>query len=93
MHDFNCSNADDMNFDLMAERTQYLKESTKGVSEMCKVIEDMRMESEARGKEIGRFDTLFDLVRRGLLTVEQAADSAGVPVIDFCERMSRSAQI
>ena len=27
MHDFNCTDADDMNFDLMAERTRYLKEN------------------------------------------------------------------
>lgn len=26
MHVFNCTRADDMNFELMAERTRYLKE-------------------------------------------------------------------
>lgn len=45
MHDFNCTKADDMNFELMAERTRYLKENPKGVSEMCKIMEDMRKES------------------------------------------------
>lgn len=35
MHDFNCTDADDMNFELMAERTRYLKENPKGVSEIC----------------------------------------------------------
>ena len=45
MHDFNCTQADDMNFELMAERTRYLKENPKGVQEMCKVMEDMRNES------------------------------------------------
>ena len=44
MHDFNCTEADNMNFDLMAERTRYLKENPKGVSEMCKTLEDMRNE-------------------------------------------------
>lgn len=44
MHDFSCTNADDMNFELMAERTRYLKENPKGVQEMCKVMEDMRNE-------------------------------------------------
>lgn len=42
MHDFNCTDASDMNFELLAERTRYLKENPKGVNEMCKVIEDMR---------------------------------------------------
>ena len=45
MHDINCTKADDMNFELMANRTRYLKENPKGVSEMCKIMEDMRIES------------------------------------------------
>ncbi len=45
MHDFNCTRADDMNFELMANRTRYLKENPKGVGEMCKIMEDMRIES------------------------------------------------
>ena len=44
MHDFNCTNADEMYFELLADRTRYLKENPKGVSEMCKVIEDMLRE-------------------------------------------------
>ena len=32
MHDFNCTQASDMNFELMADRTRYLKENPKGVS-------------------------------------------------------------
>lgn len=54
MHDFNCTNADDMNFELMAERTRYLKENPKGVSEMCKIMEDMRKEEREEGREEGR---------------------------------------
>ena len=29
MHDFNCTDANDMNFKLIAERTRYLKENPK----------------------------------------------------------------
>lgn len=47
MHDFNCTDAEDMYFDLMAEKTRYLKENPKGVNEMCKVMEDLRNESYA----------------------------------------------
>ena len=53
MHDFNCTSADDMNFPLLAEKTRYLKENPKGVSEMCKVMEDLRMESIKEGIEQG----------------------------------------
>lgn len=51
MHDFNCTSADEMNFELLAERTRYLKENPKGVSEMCKVMEDLRVESYTEGRE------------------------------------------
>lgn len=42
MHDFRCKNADDMNYDLLADRTRYLKEDPKGVREMCAILEEMR---------------------------------------------------
>ena len=48
MHDFNCTEADDMIFGLMAERTRYLKENPEGVNEMCKAMEDMRNEAVER---------------------------------------------
>ena len=54
MHDFCCTKAEDMNFELMAERTRYLKENPKGVSNMCKVMDDLRVQSFAEGKEEGR---------------------------------------
>ena len=38
MRDFNRTKADDMNFELMADRTRYLKENPKGVSKMCMII-------------------------------------------------------
>lgn len=47
MHDFNCTSADDMNFEILAEKPRYLKKNPKGVSEMCKVMEDLRDESYA----------------------------------------------
>lgn len=59
MHDFNCTDADDMNFSLMAERTRYLKENPEGVSQMCKVMEDMlkeeRVEVALRMLEVGKY--------------------------------------
>lgn len=51
MHDFSCTSAADMNFGLLADRTKYLKENPKGVSEMCKVIEEMRKEERKEALE------------------------------------------
>ena len=60
MHDFNCTNAADMNFPLLAERTRYLKETSKGVSEMCKVMEELREESYAEGRAEGRSEGMLE---------------------------------
>ena len=46
MHDFRCSNADDMYFELLAERTRYFKEDPKGVSYMCKLMEERVKEED-----------------------------------------------
>ena len=80
MHDFNCTNASDMYFDLLAEKTRYLKENPKGVSEMCKVMEDLRDESYAEGRAEGHAEgreeqaqmTAKNLYEQGL-TIEQIA--------------------
>ena len=53
MHDFNCTDAADMNFPILAEKTRYLKENPRGVSEMCKAMEDLRDESIKKGIEEG----------------------------------------
>ena len=70
MHDFNCTDADDMNFELMAERTRYLKENPEGVIEMCKAMEDMRKES------------LIEVAKRmladGTLALEKIAEYVGL---------------
>ena len=53
MHDLNCTRASDMNFKLMADRTRYLKEDPKGVSEMCQIMEDMRQDARTKSlKEV-----------------------------------------
>ena len=36
MHDFHCRNADDMTSKILAERMRQIKETSKGVEEMCK---------------------------------------------------------
>ena len=54
MHDFNCTDPNDMQIDLLAQRTRYLKESPEGVSEMCREMEMMRDKSRSEGRAEGR---------------------------------------
>ncbi len=72
MHDFNCTSADDMNFELLAERTRYLKENPKGVYEMCRAMEDMKKESLA---EVAK-----RMLADGTLAIEKIAEYVGLPL-------------
>ena len=50
VHDFRCSNADEMYTQLLAERTRYFKETPEGVSEMCKAMEEMRRQKRRHSR-------------------------------------------
>lgn len=75
-----------MIFPLMAEKTRYLKENPKGVSEVCKQMEDLRNESILEGKIL----TLIDLVQDGSLDIEIAAAKAKMTVDEFKEAMNNA---
>lgn len=76
MHDFNCTEAGDMNFGLMVERTRYLKENSKGVEEMCQIMEEMRNEAEYR-KTI---EIAHTLILMGDLPYEKIAEGTGLSI-------------
>ena len=63
-----------MNFKLLADRTRYLKENPKGVSEMCKVMEDMKSEA-AKEKAMA---VAKRMVADGILTLEKIAEYVGL---------------
>ena len=45
MHDFSCTNPDDMNYEALAKKARYFKQDKEGVVAMCKILEDMRNEA------------------------------------------------
>ena len=49
---------------------------------MCKAIEDLIKDSEAKGET----NTIFKLRREGYLTVEVAADKLGLSVEEYLKR-------
>lgn len=73
-----------MKYELTAERRRYLKEEPKGVSEMNKIMEDMRNESMRAGikegiKE-GAINTAKRMLRDGTITLEKIAEFVGLSV-------------
>ena len=80
MHDFNCTRADDMEFELMAESMRYLKENPKGVSMMCKIMEDMRNESLKEGIKEGAISTAKRMITVGKYALEEIVNISGLTV-------------
>ena len=39
MHDFSCTNPDDMNYEALAKKAGYYKQDEEGVATMCKIME------------------------------------------------------
>ena len=54
MHDFNCKDAKDMVNPLLAEEVRYLKETEGGLSQMSRILEEMRNEAAEKAKAEGR---------------------------------------
>ncbi len=67
-----------MNFELMADRTRYLKENPKGVSEMCRIMEDMRNESLKEGIKEGMKETALRMLTAGKYALEEIANISGL---------------
>lgn len=78
MHDFNCTKADDMNYELMAERTRYLKEDPKGVDEMCRIMEEMRNESLKEGIKEGAISSAKRMIEAGKYALEEIVNISGL---------------
>ncbi len=80
MHDFRCENADDMYNKLMAEKTRYLKDDPKGVKEMCAIMEDLRKESEERGRYERAIEVAQNMLSKGLGSLEDIAEVTGLSI-------------
>lgn len=72
MHDFTCTQADDMYYPQLADRMRYFKENEKGVETMCKVLEEMRDETAMQE----RIDIALNLMAMDKLSLEEIASAS-----------------
>ena len=79
IHDFGCTEPSDMYFSEMSGSAHKYKETEEGVSEMCKMMEDMRKNAE----KAGVIKTLIALVKDGILSLAEAAKRADMTVDEF----------
>ena len=98
MHDFSCTDPNKMNYNVLADRVRFFKESKEGSLIMCKAIEDMRNEAfqegvgigreegigigREEGIGIGREDVARNLLSDGSLSMEKIAQYAHLSLDD-----------
>ena len=86
MRDFRCSEPDEMYFCELATRVRHFKKEKEGVNTMCRELEKMRAESEAKGEARGRAEgslnrivaAVKDLMRNGKMPAAEAMDLLSV---------------
>ena len=74
MHDFNCSDPSDMNFDVLSKQVYKFKKSEEGRREMCEAMERI----EARGKRETMLATAKRMLKDGVLALKDIARYSGL---------------
>ena len=98
MHDFFCSDPNDMYSDVLAERVRFFKEDEKGVAAMCNVMKEIyddgfasgeaqgeargEVRGEIRGAETERIKSIKNLISSLGITVEAAMDALKIAKTD-----------
>ncbi len=54
IHDFFCTEPDEMHYEELAERARYFKKDSKGVAAMCEIWEEVLQEGREEGERKGR---------------------------------------
>lgn len=87
MHDFSCSNPDDMNYMVLAATARYFKEDKEGIRAMSRVMEKMITEVVTDTKK----DSAVRMLEDGKLTIEQISKYLDLPE-EFVEKLSEELQ-
>ena len=88
MHDFFCTDPDDMHYKQLADKVRYFKENEEGVRTMCATLEKMRDETARKAEWQTKVRSVLRWIAMGLtpeqiakgedLTVEQVEEIANV---------------
>lgn len=93
MYDFSCTNPDDMNYEVLAQKARYFKQDEKGVATMCKLMEDMRNEAAREAAQEAELrssrETAERLIKKGKMTLEEIAECVPLLSLDELREIER----
>lgn len=82
MHDFSCTSAEEMHYQILADRVRYFKEDTEGVATMCKTMEDMRNEAAREAAKLNSIETARELLAMDIMSYEAIAKAVRLLTVD-----------
>lgn len=88
MHDFACSNPDDIIYPVLANRVKYFKQNKEGIEIMCKAMEEMR--NEAKLEE--RIEFASTLIKLGKLTYEEISKASKLSIEEI-EKIAQKEEV
>ena len=76
MHDFQCTNVEDMYYDRLKEQVRYFKEDERGIRSMCEIWDEVRQE----GREEEKIQFITNLWNEGYQDLEMIQKASGLPL-------------
>ena len=80
MHDFSCTDPNQMNYPVLAQRVRYFKEDTKGVTNMCRIMEEVREEPAREATHAKAVAVAQKMLNIGKMSYEEISDFVDLPV-------------
>ena len=84
MHDFYCTDPDDMHYKQLADKVRYLKENEEGVRSMCATLEKMRDETAKKAAEQATEQTKIQMalkmIKDGELSLDKIANYTSLAI-------------
>ena len=74
MHDFSCTDAADMYYEILADRVRFFKESKEGIEIMCRAMEDMRNQTLKEGMK----EVALRMLAAGKYALEEIVNISGL---------------
>ena len=94
MSDFSARTAEEMHYAELAEKMRFHKQQTKGVEQVCRIVEEYGNERAAEARAERNMELAEDLIRQNKLSLEDIASVAKLPlsqVRQIAERLCASA--
>lgn len=76
MHDFSCTNPEDMNYKELADRARYFKIDKEGQEVMCKIVEDIVKDFVTDEKK----NAALRMIESGKLSLDEIAEFLDMPL-------------